>query len=84
MDPPYDSEYSEYAQNAFNREDQIRLANYLANTEARVMVVIKETEFIRNLYTDLGFNIDVFDKKYMVNFKNRNNRDVVHLIITNY
>ncbi len=76
VDPPYDSEFSEYAQNAFTREDQIRLANYLANTEARVMVVIKETEFIRNLYTDLGFNIDVFDKKYMVNFKNRNNRKV--------
>ena len=28
LDPPYDSEFSTYAQNEFSREDQKRLANY--------------------------------------------------------
>ena len=46
--------------------------------------VIKNTEFIMNLYIDKGLHINSFDKKYMVSFKGRNNRDCEHLIITNY
>lgn len=84
VDPPYDSEFSEYAQNEFSRKDQIRLANTLANLKCKVMVVIKNTDFIFNLYHDLGFNIITFDKKYSVNFMNRNDRAVKHLIIKNY
>lgn len=84
VDPPYDSDFSEYAQNAFGVEEHTRLANCLADIEANIMIVIKETDFIRNLYEERGFNIIPFEKKYNVNFQNRNEREVTHLIITNY
>ena len=84
LDPPYDSEFSEYAQNSFTKKDQERLAKWAKKTKAKVMIVIKNTDFIFNLYNKLGFNISSFDKKYMVNFNNRNDRKVKHLLITNY
>lgn len=85
LDPPYDSEFSTYAQNAFTRDDQKRLANYLINEcEAKWMMIIKNTDFIYNLYHQEGINIRTFDKDYLVSFMNRNNKKVTHLLITNY
>jgi len=84
VDPPYDSEFSEYAQNAFTRKDQERLAVCLSKLDCKVMIVIKNTDFIFNLYRGLGFRIESFEKKYSVNFMNRNERKVEHLIIMNY
>lgn len=84
LDPPYDTEFSEYAKNSFEKNDQARLAEYLYNTKANFMLVIKDTPYIRSLYENHGFHIYEFNKKYMVNFQNRNDRDVVHLMITNY
>lgn len=84
LDPPYDTEFSTYANNDFDRNDQIRLASYLKNTKAKFMLVIKNTEFIYNLYNAKGFFMKSFDKKYLVSFQNRNNKDAEHLIITNY
>lgn len=51
---------------------------------AKWMLVIKNTEFIYELYNKKGINIRTFDKKYLVSFMNRNNKDVTHLLITNY
>ena len=84
VDPPYDSEFSDYDGNCFDKDEQERLADYLSNLPAKVMVVIKNTDFIYDLYESKGFNIKSFDKKYSVNFRNRNVRDVKHLLITNY
>lgn len=84
IDPPYDTDFNEYAKNSFGKEDQIRLARCLSNLKCRIMIIIKKTDFIYNLYNDLGFNIDSFEKKYNVNFRNRNERNVEHLLITNY
>ena len=84
IDPPYDTEFSTYAKNAFDKKDQIRLANTLNNTKANIMIIIKNTDFIYDLYNSKGFNIKSFDKKYLVSFQNRNEKDVEHLIITNY
>lgn len=85
LDPPYDSEFSTYAQNEFNKNDQERLANYLINEcEANWMVVIKNTDFIFDLYNKEGININSFDKKYLVSFQNRNDKKAKHLIIRNY
>lgn len=84
LDPPYDTEFSEYAKNSFEKNDQIRLAEFLYKTPAMFMLIIKDTPFIRELYENRGFNIVNFNKKYMVNFQNRNDRDVIHLMITNY
>lgn len=85
LDPPYDSEFSTYAQNAFTKEDQKRLANYMINKcRAKWMLIIKNTDFIYNLYNKPGINIQSFDKNYTVSFMNRNDRKVTHLLITNY
>lgn len=83
LDPPYDSDFSTYAQNTFGQEEQIRLCECLKRTRARILLIIKNTEFIYNLYKD-NFNIKSFDKKYIVSFMNRNEKDVKHLVITNY
>lgn len=84
VDPPYDSEFSEYDQNTFTKSDQKRLASFLIKTKARWMMVIKETQFIRDLYTQESIKIIDFDKKYSYNVRGRNNRTTMHLIITNY
>lgn len=85
LDPPYDTDFSSYVNNTFDKTDQERLANYLINKcPAKFMLVIKNTNFILNLYNKHGLYINSFDKKYMVSFKNRNNRNCEHLIITNY
>ena len=48
------------------------------------MMIIKNTDFIFELYNNKGLNIQTFDKKYLVSFMNRNDKDVIHLLITNY
>lgn len=85
LDPPYDSEFSTYAQNEFTKDDQQRLAHFLCNEcKAHWMMVIKYTPFIYSLYADKGLTIKAFDKKYLVSFMNRNDKNAEHLIIMNY
>ncbi len=83
LDPPYDSDFSTYAQNIFGKDEQIRLCECLKRTKAKIMLIIKNTDFIYDLYKN-DFKISIFDKKYLVSFMNRNERDVKHLMITNY
>ncbi|MFR5891822.1 MAG: DNA adenine methylase [Bacilli bacterium] len=82
LDPPYDSEFSTYDNNSFDRNEQISLRDCMKNTKAKWMLIIKKTDFIYNLYKE--FNIYEYDKNYLVSFKNRNAKDVKHLLITNY
>ena len=84
LDPPYDSEFSEYDQNAFTREDQARLARCLEKTSTKWMMVIKETPFVRSLYERPGIFLLDFNKNYSYNVRGRNNRYAKHLIIMNY
>lgn len=85
LDPPYDTEFSTYAQNEFAKKDQERLAKYLIHDcKAKWMMVIKNTPFIFDLYKDSGLTITSFEKKYLVSFMNRNDKQVEHLLITNY
>lgn len=85
LDPPYDTEFSTYARNEFTQNDQIRLANYLTRTcKGLWMLIIKNTDFILDLYTNRGLNIQSFEKTYLVSFMNRNDKSAEHLLITNY
>ncbi len=92
LDPPYDSEFSNYANNTFNETDQRRLANYLIKKcPSKFMMVIKNTQLIKSLYKEgvlckngNAIKLNSFDKKYLVSFKNRNNKNAEHLLITNY
>jgi DNA adenine methylase len=83
LDPPYDTEFSQYnKEEDFTKDDQIRLRDCLVRKHVPWMVVIKYTDFIEEIYSD--FKILRFGKNYMVNMKNRNDRSVDHLMITNY
>ncbi len=85
LDPPYDSDFSSYDNNGFGMEDHRRLAEFIHNTKAKCMLLIKETPFIQFLYKDApGISIESFDKRYLYNVKGRNNQDANHLIIYNY
>ncbi len=85
LDPPYDSDFSTYAKNEFGREDQRRLSEYLIHKcKAKWMIVIKNTDYISELYSHGSLYVSSFDKKYQVSFMDRNNKDVEHLLITNY
>ncbi len=85
LDPPYDSEFSTYAQNTFDSRDQERLAHYLFHMcRAKFMLVIKNTDAILDLYSNRNFTIRAFSKKYLVSFQDRNNKEAEHLIITNF
>lgn len=92
LDPPYDSDFSDYDNNVFNASDQRRLADYLiTECKGQWLMIIKASPLILSLYEPgrktanrKQINIEGFDKKYSVSFKNRNPRDCEHLIITNY
>ena len=62
LDPPYDTDFSSYVNNSFDKKDQERLANYLINKcPAKFMLVIKNTDFISELYSNKGLYINSFD-----------------------
>lgn len=85
LDPPYDTEFSTYAQNDFVKSDQKRLADFLINNcRSKWMMIIKNTDFIFDLYNHPKIKISTFDKTYLVSFMNRNDKNVEHLLITNY
>ena len=83
LDPPYDSEFSDYEGRSFGREDHQRLAAFLNKTRAMFLMVIKNTDFIHSLYADTEFRMLSFDNRYVYNVRRRNNRSAKHLIITN-
>lgn len=82
LDPPYDTEFSEYNGKVFNQKDQARLAEFLKQTKAKFILIIKNTDYIYSLYKK-NFKIFYFNKTYTYNVKSRNERKVKHLIITN-
>ncbi len=82
LDPPYDTEFSDYEGRAFTKEDQCRLANVLKQVKAKFILIIKNTDFIYSLYEN-HFRILSFDKNYTYNVRSRNERNAEHLIITN-
>lgn len=82
LDPPYDTDFSDYEGKDFTKFDQERLASALKKTTANFILVIKNTPFIRGLY-EKDFNVLSFGKQYAYNVRSRNDRDAEHLIITN-
>lgn len=82
LDPPYDTEFSDYEGKDFTKLDQARLAVALKHTKAKFILVIKNTEFVYSLYEN-DFTILTFDKQYTYNVRSRNARGAEHLIVTN-
>jgi len=85
LDPPYDTDFSNYEKKTFDKKDQERLAKCLYKTKANFILIIKKTDFIYDLYyKKKNIKIDSFEKCYLYNVKGRNNRDVEHLIVSNF
>lgn len=85
LDPPYDSEFTDYGYCKFDKQNQEELADIFKHTENRCMIVIASTPFIEKLYK--GYIKASYSKKYA--FKIYDGRvgeeiDKQHLIITNY
>jgi DNA adenine methylase len=84
LDPPYDTDFSDYENRSFGETDQRRLAERLYKTKSKFLLIIKNTALISELYQNKNFNIFAFDNTYSYCVKGRNDRNAVHLIITNY
>lgn len=84
VDPPYDSDFTDYDGREFRNNDQERLANYLDKSASMVMIVIGDTALIRSLYKAPKWKIQEDDMQYKWTIKSRNEREKTHLTITNY
>jgi len=85
LDPPYDSEFTDYGYCLFGKEEQYKLASLFKTTKIKCLMIIGKTKFIEELYN--GYIVGEYDKKYK--FKLYNNRigdeiNTKHLIIKNY
>ena len=66
-DPPYDVEFTQYAAQGFNWEDQIRLAKWLVRHPGPVVLSNQATKRILDLYQSLRFTLTILDAPRMIN-----------------
>lgn len=60
-DPPYDVEFTQYAQGGFSWDDQVRTATWLARHPGPVILVNQATPRMADLYGSLGYQIRLLD-----------------------
>jgi len=65
-DPPYDVEFTQYAQGGFGWEDQVRAAEWLARHEGPVVLSNQATRRIVTLYRKLGFRLTYLSAPRMI------------------
>lgn len=85
LDPPYDSEFTNYGYCSFGKEEHKKLAECFKNTKIKCLMIIGKTDFITNLYKD--YIVDEYDKKYRFKLHSGRVGDEIntkHLIIKNY
>ena len=85
LDPPYDSEFTDYGYCQFGKKEQEKLALLFKNTKIKCLMIIGKTKFIEELYN--GYIVDEYEKKYRFNlYANRIGDEIntKHLIIKNY
>lgn len=85
LDPPYDSEFTDYGYCSFGRDEHIKLSEYFKRTKIKCLMIIGKTDFIKDLYKE--YIVDEYDKNYR--FKLHSGRvgneiNTKHLIIKNY
>jgi DNA adenine methylase len=85
LDPPYDSEFTDYGYCQFGKEEQKKLAEIFKTTKIKCLMVIGKTKFIEELYN--GYIVDEYDKKYKFKLYAGRVGDEIntkHLVIKNY
>lgn len=85
LDPPYDSEFTDYGYCKFGRDEHIKLASLFKATKIKCLMIIGKTDFISNLYKD--YIVDEYDKRYRFKLYGGRVGDEIntkHLIIKNF
>lgn len=85
LDPPYDSEFTDYGYCTFGKEEQKKLAKCFKETSIKCLMIIGKTPFIQELYKD--YIVDEYDKKYRFKLHSGRVGDEIntkHLVIKNY
>ena len=85
LDPPYDSEFTDYGYCKFEKDMQIKLAKYFKETKIKCLMIIGKTKFIEELYKD--YIVEEYEKKYRFKLYDGRVGDEIntkHLIIKNY
>ncbi len=66
-DPPYDVEFTQYSKEGFSWDDQIRLADWLAQHPGPVVLSNQATMRVVKLYEELGFTLRFLNAPRMIN-----------------
>jgi DNA adenine methylase len=85
LDPPYDSEFTDYGYCSFGKEHQLKLAKCFKETKIKCLMIIGKTDYIVELYKD--YIVDEYDKKYRFKLYAGRVGDEInnkHLVIKNY
>jgi len=85
LDPPYDSEFTDYGYCQFGKEEHLKLAKCFKETKIKCLMIIGKTPFIEELYKD--YIVDEYDKKYRFKLHSGRIDDKIntqHLVIKNY
>jgi DNA adenine methylase len=85
LDPPYDSEFTDYGYCSFGKDEHKILAKCFKETSIRCLMVIGKTPFIEELYKD--YIVDEYDKKYRFKLHSGRVGDEIntkHIVIKNY
>lgn len=85
IDPPYDSEFTDYGYCEFGKKEHLKLADYFKTTKIKCLLIIGKTDFIQELYKE--YIIDEYEKKYRFKLYDNRINDLIntkHLIIKNY
>lgn len=85
LDPPYDSEFTNYGYGLFGKEEHIKLANYFKTTKIRCLMIIGKSKLIEELYEN--YIVGEYEKKYKFKIHSKrigNEINNKHLIIKNY
>jgi DNA adenine methylase len=85
LDPPYDSEFTDYGYCKFGKEEQKKLAVLFKKTKIKCLMIIGKTAFIEELYKD--YIVGEYEKKYKFKLYAGRIGDEIntkHLVIKNY
>lgn len=90
LDPPYDSDFSEYGGRSFGEEEHRALAAIVGRLPCQVALIIKATPLVEEVYEAARRDrpaklpelaIEPYDKTYSYNVRGRNERKVTHLLV---
>ncbi len=91
FDPPYhptsETSFTTYSKLDFTEKDHIRLAEFflkLHKIGVKLMLSNSNTKFIKELYKNNAFKVEIVHAPRFVNCKPKGRKDVQELLITNY